>query len=427
MGRGLLFLTGGMFVIVGIIQLGINNRQQMLPERTVEYHSENQAKNITASLMDYAISEIRENQTWKGTGGNGFTSNDFLGGSGSVQVYDINDFLDPNVTLPDNSIPGWSQFTLLLHATADYEGRTVETEVMLTKDAFSKFSYFTDVEPSNIWFFSGDELTGRVHSNGTMNMVGTPTFHGMVTSTQMWNEHSSGAAPEFLGGSDFSFDRIELPTDDQLDALRFSADNGGLNYNNEIYIRLNSDGTARILENVNNNWNWSPVEHNVTLSNYNGVISSSEKVFINGELQGQLTVHSEDDIEILGDLTYNTDPRDDPASQDILGLVSEQQVYVDRNAHSVSGSKDLKIHASIMALDRSFTVENYSSGSGRGELEILGGIVQESRGPVGTFSGGSLRSGYSKNYQYDERLERMFPPSFPRESFFSVVYWKDKS
>jgi len=425
MGRGLLFLTGGMFIVVGIIQLGINNRQQMLPQRTIEYHTENQSKNITTSLIDYAISEIREDQEWKGSGGNGFSSSDFLGGEGSIRVYDRDDFLDSTVDVPDNSIPFWNEFTLLLHATATYEGKEVETEVMLTKDAFSKFSYFTDVEQSNIWFFGGDELTGRVHSNGQLNIAGDPTFHGLVTSTQMYREHSGGADPQFLGGTIFDHEAIDLPTDDQLDILRAASNNGGIKFDHEVFITLNSDGTTRILENVNGNWNNNPVEHNFTLSNYNGVISSSEKVYIKGQLKGQLTVHSEDDIEILGDLTYSEDPRDNPASSDILGLVSEAQVLVDDDAHRDNGSQNLEIHASIMALDRSFTVEDYWEGSPKGELKILGGLIQERRGPVGTFSGGSLRSGYSKNYEYDERLERMFPPSFPRESFFSIVYWKD--
>lgn len=427
MGRGLLFLTGGMFIVVGIIQLGINNRQQMLPQRTIEYHTENQSKNITTSLIDYAISEIREDQEWKGSGGNGFTSSDFLGGEGSIRVYDRDDFLDSTVDVPDNSIPLWDEFTLLLHATATYEGKEIETEVMLTKDAFSKFSYFTDVEQSNIWFFGGDELTGRVHSNGQLNIAGDPTFHGLVTSTQMYREHSGGADPQFLGGTIFDHEAIDLPTDEQLNALRFASNNGGLKYDRPIRIELNNNGTAKIQE-----LSFHPrfgarveQEHNITLSSYNGVISSSEKIWINGALKGQLTVHSEDDIEILGDLTYSEDPRDNPASSDILGLVSEKQVYVDDDAHRDNGSQDLEIHASIMALDKSFTVEDYSGGSPRGELKILGGLIQERRGPVGTFSGGSLRSGYSKNYEYDERLERMFPPSFPRESFFSVVYWKD--
>jgi len=31
-----------------------------------------------------------------------------------------------------------------------------------------------------------------------------------------------------------------------------------------------------------------------------------------------------------------------------------------------------------------------------------------------------------QNYQYDARLKGYIPPAFPRESVFSVVYWKDK-
>jgi hypothetical protein len=421
MGRALLLLTAAMFIVVGIIQVSVNNRLQMLPQRTVNYHSESQAKNITASMMDYAISEIRSNQDWKGVDDQGLTANNLLGGAGSIMVYDMNDVADPTVDVPANSVPSWDIFTRLVHATASYNGTIVETEVMLTQDSFSRYSYFTDIEPSNIYFFSSDVLFGPVHSNDRFNMAGTPTFHGMVTSTEDFYEFPYlYTEPEFLGGSNFRSEEKPLPTDEQLNELRAAAQSGGLKFENPIDIELYPNGQASIFETN------TGITYDVELSSINGVISSSEEVTMKGQLDGLLTVHSEKNIEITGDLIYVDNPIENENSNDMLGLVSEGNVIVDEYAHLDNGNQNLTIHASIMALEKSFYVEQYSQGSPRGELTLLGGIIQETRGAVGTFSGGSSRSGYTKNYSYDERLLRMHPPSFPRESFFNIFYWKDR-
>lgn len=457
MGRALLLLVLGMFVVVGMIQNGINDRAQLLPSRNVDYHSQQQAKNIAGSFMDYAISEIRWNQDWKGNGDEGFSSNNFLGGAGTVQVYDIDDVDDPDVDVPPNSIPTWDIYTRLVYATATYNGTTVETEVMLTQDSFSRFSYFTDDENDAIYFFSQDTLTGPVHSNDQFNMAGTPVFNGKVTSTTNYRSMPGvHTDPQFLQGANFEAREKPLPTDEQLNELRSAASNGGLKYENEIEIELLANGSVKISEEQpeyqtirgdclrweQSGWfgmtcvEWDyyeaptggtvMVSETKSISSFNGVISSSEKISIKGELNGQLTVHSEKEIEITGDLTYSDDPLVNENSTDILGLVSEGDVIVEKNAHKDHGSKDIEIQASIMALEKSFKVEDYNHGSPRGKIKLLGGIIQEQRGAVGTFSGNSSSTGYSKGYRYDERLLRMHPPSFPRESFFSIYYWKDR-
>lgn len=169
-----------------------------------------------------------------------------------------------------------------------------------------------------------------------------------------------------------------------------------------------------------------PTVETVNLADINGVISTDGEIDVEGEVSGSVTLHSEDRIEIMGDITYRVNPLADSTSADLLGLVSEGDVVVDRYAHSANGSQDLTIHASIVALNTSFTVENYNSGGSKGTLNMLGGIIQQNRGPVGTFSGSTVVSGYIKNYQYDNRLKATIPPSFPRESVFSIVYWKDE-
>lgn len=60
----------------------------------------------------------------------------------------------------------------------------------------------------------------------------------------------------------------------------------------------------------------------------------------------------------------------------------------------------------------------------RGNLRVLGGIIQKKRGPVGTFNGNALQSGYNKDYNYDARMMNNPPPFFPTTGQFDVLSWQ---
>lgn len=414
MGRGLLILVSGMFIVVGIVQSGINNRNTVLPQRSMNYQEELHATNVVNSGMDYALREIINNQSWT----DGLSSNDYLGASVNITVYD-----QGSVDIPANNIPVWDEYTLLVHGVAEYEDQVARSELYLRKDSFSKYSYFTDFEPSNIYFIWSDELSGPVHSNGRFNMAGDPTFYGKVTSPQDWHgyEHMEND-PNFFGGSDFSAERRDPPTMFSLDKLKNDAGSNGLSFDNEVRLEFRDNHELFVTEKTGHSWHGAS-QYTVDLSMYNGVISSTEEISMRGTIDGQYTVHSENDIRINGDIRYNKDPAEHSDSSDLLGIVSENEVIIDEDAHRHEGYSDLTIHASIMALNKSFNAEDYNKGGGRGDLNLLGGIVQQQRGPMGTFSGNSIQSGFNKQYEYDERLLNMNPPSFPRESFFSIVHW----
>jgi hypothetical protein len=81
-----------------------------------------------------------------------------------------------------------------------------------------------------------------------------------------------------------------------------------------------------------------------------------------------------------------------------------------------------------MALGNSFTVENWWEGSPKGTLTVFGGIIQDERGPTGTFNPETNNkiSGYSKNYQYDVRLITNPPPFYPTTGDYVVVTWREQ-
>ena len=64
---------------------------------------------------------------------------------------------------------------------------------------------------------------------------------------------------------------------------------------------------------------------------------------------------SSSDVIIAGNVLYATDPRVNPASTDTLGIVAEQDVMLPSSA-----AYNLEIDASIMALNTSFYLQNWS-------------------------------------------------------------------
>ncbi len=62
----------------------------------------------------------------------------------------------------------------------------------------------------------------------------------------------------------------------------------------------------------------------------------------------------------------------------------------------------------MLAIQHSFIVDHYDCGNRLGTLQVNGAISQKYRGPVGIVG----EHGYSKDYNYDDRLRYLAPPKF---------------
>jgi hypothetical protein len=70
------------------------------------------------------------------------------------------------------------------------------------------------------------------------------------------------------------------------------------------------------------------------------------------------------------------------------------------------------VHATVMTPNNEFHVDSYNSGSSRGSATILGGVIENTYGPFGTF--GTSTTGYGRNFIYDTRMRKgKSPPFFP--------------
>jgi type II secretory pathway pseudopilin PulG len=139
-------------------------------------------------------------------------------------------------------------------------------------------------------------------------------------------------------------------------------------------------------------------------------------VFISGNYSKDITIGTDKDIIVNGDV-MRTRVGSVPADVE-LGLIASNYVRVmhgttlDSNNNLINDTpytmNDVTIEAAIMSVQHSFIVDNWNEGARLGTLTVFGAIAQKFRGPVGT----STPTGYTKNYNYDDRMHYRNPPSF---------------
>ncbi|SDQ46728.1 hypothetical protein [Quadrisphaera sp. DSM 44207] len=160
----------------------------------------------------------------------------------------------------------------------------------------------------------------------------------------------------------------------------------------------------------------------------------SGDVFVQGALQGRLTVGAANDIVITDDLTYAAAGcTATPSCQSVLGLVANNYVEIyhpvrcfekDGGCDVVGHMYGVRVEAAILAVNHSFRVQNFWAGDSKGDLHVRGAIGQKFRGVVGQGI-----AGYSKDYRYDARLRTVSPPYFldPVQSAFAVRTWSEQT
>ncbi len=328
---------------------------------------------------------------------------------------------------PDDNNPAGFLDLFTLTATGQATGLAVGRQItlLLRTESFSRFSYFTNSERlasgNPIWFTGSDHLAGPVHSNDQFNISGSPIFDGLVSSTSGSINYKNpppagGNNPQFNGGLELNAAPITLPL--SATKLRVAAASAqGKWFAGNTTIVLEAGGTMRVT-----NPAAGLVDVPMALPANGAVFVNGGNVTVSGTLNGQVTIGTSDDVLINGHVRCAVDPQVNPASDDMLGLIAESDIIIAQTAPN-----NLKLQASVMALSTSFTVENWWAGAPRGTLNLYGGLIQDRRGPVGTFnsSTGLPVSGYVKNYLYDTRLTATAPPFYPTTGTYETLMWRD--
>jgi len=172
--------------------------------------------------------------------------------------------------------------------------------------------------------------------------------------------------------------------------------------------------------------------------NFKGVVYVGGKVIVSGTVRSRVTLAASGDVIIGDNIKQATDPSVGTCD-DILGIVAGGSIIVADNMLNAPvqrpngnwtphvrpvGNTDEYIHAVLLTLNI-FTVQNYNSGQtnredcstinwGRGCLQLTGGIIQQTRGAVGTTAG----TGNLKRYAYNTCALTDPPPYFPTTGHF---------
>jgi Tfp pilus assembly protein PilX len=184
-------------------------------------------------------------------------------------------------------------------------------------------------------------------------------------------------------------------------------------------------------------------------------------LFVMGEVRGEYTFGSAQDVYITRDLSYSCGVTSGTPAQtglpaacsnqtnpDVVGLFangdilfSHPVVNTTTNASTCSNAtgttpsspavvadvqptcviKNAVVDALVVALDGSFGIQNWDAGTQLGGMYLNGSDVAQSRGPF--CSGCGSGTGYTKQFNYDTRLSYLAPPHSVQASADNWYPW----
>ncbi len=453
-GKATLLVILGFSAIFGIASQYWNRTSTRAIDNFVDYYNSTAAHDIAVSAANIGADSLFVWQSYKNLDMSGSFSN----GRYSVRTTIAN-------------INGINYSAIV--AVGSYPGRSGvindTVRVLLKSRSFNEYAFFSVNENNTNWI-TKDTLWGPFHTQGEIFVSGKPVFYGKVTNLTPKFKSSWSDKPYFYGGYQSGVS-VEMPTDVSASAslaTKIFANNdtySGDTY--DVYMTFNSDGTVTFhttsvitIYSTNGHPTGTMVttttpDTTATLSDLGNVILvRNGDVHVEGVLDGYVTLiaqqgtgksatatssnplYSEElydangetthngNVLIGGNLTYKDNPMSGP-SNDMLGLVADNSVALTTQPSAA----DVTIDAALFARQGQFLYLDWDGKThnrNMGTLRVYGSITNQTRGPVGTFSGTStIQSGYQKNYRYDDRFYSSSPPAFPGTGSFEIVAWRE--
>ena len=372
----------------------------------VGYYSEMIAHNIAVSGANLAANQIFLDPAWDA----GYSDENFSGGTFDVSVQIVDAY--KNIR------------KIVSHG--EYHGVSSTVEVTLSPSKFSKFAYYSVSEGGTIWWTGSDTVWGPFHTQDYLRAAYHPVFFGKASSLRslVYKTSKTADKPNFIGGYETGID-LPLPTD-AVDNMETAVDAGGLKFTNKdtVYLYFVNDS-------LKYKYSYSSAYTTVYLptASPNGMIFAKNSVVrLKGTVKGQYTVACNSTTTSTGkgsiwlddNIVYNKDPKQYPNSTDMLGICAENYVWITKNT---ANNSSINIQASIYSEKYGFGAQDYNTRPISGNINLLGGIIQQTRGAVGTFSGTTINHGFAKRYKYDDRFMLASPPFFPGTGGFEIVSW----
>ena len=321
----------------------------------------------------------------------------------------------------------WPKFTIT--STGTYRNISKTLQLTLQQTSASMFAYLSnsEIHPvwGSLWWITNMYTVGPVYTNGQFNIWGDPIFDGSVSQVASSINYWPGVVTnpsDFRGGLTLNAPAQAVFDSTVLNNISAAASSsGGLLLSGDSAITFNANGTINVTNSANK---WS--NQNMPLPSNKAIYVKSGSATVDGTVNGQVTVGSDDTIYISNNIIYNSDP--DPthpniSSTDIVALVAQNNIVV----QAARAPANVEIEAVMVAINGSFQVDNWWA-PGKGNMLQYGSLVNNICGPTGVFDPGTgtLYGGYNQLQYYDPKLKTLIPPWFPpaKDSSGRIAYSK---
>lgn len=436
-GKGSLLLVIGfgvimMYIIANLVSLGTRATEHM-----AWYNNATASKNLATVGANVGLAQLREYPNvpanWDLVSPQTITSGAYSGGSFRIDY-----------------IPQMGGDLLLMRVVSNFPVSVFQTlrdtvEVYLLPigaNDYRMFGWISDKPGNAQFFFKDDIIWGPIHTNGGIHThpggggpppgpTNVPIFHGMVTARQTINPVGSDFA-KFLGGYQVGGGSVDIPGEfDEL--ISVSAGNNTY-FTEDLFINIDGDMVNVWISDTEVDPSTTPdSSYSISGGGFDhGAIYSEGNIRIQGVLDGQVSIGAGQNIIIVDDIRYATNPpfttenlgmvdgvmREQHIGNgdDLLGLYSANDIIIaDKGT-----AKDFTVHGVLLALGE-LVAQNHNSRT-LAYLDTWGSIIMHERGKVR-----HANSGLIQRYRYDTRLEdesfrpRYFPGTYT--SHFEIISW----
>ncbi|MDX9924590.1 MAG: hypothetical protein RBS48_07475 [Ignavibacteriaceae bacterium] len=459
-GKAALLLVLGFSLIFLVVGHNFNRLTIRGMDNYSRYYIETIAYNIAVSGANLAANSIFMDKTWEA----GFSNLSYQGGTLNVYVSN-NAAGNPNgkVTIchipPGNSsarhtmsIPAGAVAAHLAHGdflgTCDantnyqqlativsegtFEGVTKTIIVELRPSNFAKFgNYYASI--SSAYPATGDTFDGPFHTNGKLTTMGSPVFLGKVSTRTGLTKSGTPKDPKFYGGYETGLD---LPLVFDTTGMRSKAskifrDTTNSNKKVDVKLYFNSNSTVTFQQRVGTGaWSASKTQNLSTFAP-NGIIYVERgNVYTKGVVNGNITIAATKKgtsgaggVYFEDDFTYASDPRTNPNSDDLAGIIAEETIRIQSNSNTLG--KSITTMASMYCMNGTIGPEDgLVNQNFLGNWNIFGGLIADDLRVTANYNNaGNPYKGLRFVHKYDERLLLKVPPYFPHTNNYEVVSW----
>ncbi len=427
MGKSILIYVTGLSIIVASVLFTINERSADSFDTYSLYYASTMSHSIASAGANIATQQCLENSAYE----TNTIDQGFAGGYYSTYIQKATD---------STKILTYSRFPI---------GNSILRDTIiavLKRTNFSKYGWFTESEKNGYvgcpyfgasdWKITGDSVFGPAHTNSKFNLAGKPYFNDKITATSAPTLQTMNGvkAPIYNAGYQWGI-TVTRPTTNLPGLLTTSQTLGGLvaNSGNDVALRFIDDGTVSVRIPPTTGSVRNDTVPLSTIAPAGIIVTNGADVRVQGTYSGQVTVvalkgstTNKGNVWIDGNGIVAADnPRTNPLSSDMLGIVAEQSTFISRD-DSRTTTSTVNIQASVYCHNGELTAYQFWQIAKHGRVNLFGGVTQKTAGSLGVFSSSGIQNGFFYSIRHDSRFLTTSPPLFPASTKYELASWLER-